>query len=242
MTSSQNLTKLLVVFCAVVGATTHSALAQDTNAYFYIVHAASGRDVSSNTNPEFPIDISANGACIVKGLSFGDLRGPFTAPAGAVAFQISKADSENPCSEPAVFTASSPMAAAGTYVGVVFLDDSNNVFGELFQADLSPLAIGQTKALVINATHDSLSATVTPDPRTDGSGGQFNVAPLTLEVAQPPTGVQYTSVYSGGTNTLEAGPIMIETLPRNVYVYVFAGSASNGSVQLIGPKVIRGVF
>lgn len=233
---------ITVVFCAVVGASTHSALAQDTNAYLYLVHAASGRNVSSNTNPEFPIDISANGACIAKGLSFGDIRGPFTAPAGQVAFQISKANSENPCSEPAVFSAGAPMAAAGTYVGVVFLDASNNVFGQLFQADLSPLAMGQTRALVINATQDSLSATVTPDPRTDGSGGQFNVAAGTLEEAQTPGGVQYTSVYSGGTNTLEFGPMMIETLPRNVYIYVFAGSASNGSVQLIGPKAIRGVF
>lgn len=242
MTRLQDLTKLLVVFWAVVGASAPTALAQDTNAYLYLVHTISGRDVSSNTNPEFPIDISANGTCIAMGLSFGDIRGPFTAPAGTVAFQISMANSENPCSEPAVFTASSPMAAAGTYVGVVSLDASNNVRGQLFQADLSPLAVEQTRALVINATQNSLSATVTPDPRTDGSGGQFNVAPGTLGEAQPRAGVQYTSVYSGGTNTLEYGPMMIETLPRNVYIYVFAGSASNGSVQLIGPKVIRGVF
>lgn len=231
-----------IVFCALVGASTPFALAQDTNAYLYLVHAASGRDLSASTNPEFPIDISANGTCIAKGLSFGDVRGPFAAPAGAVAFNISKANSVNPCSEPAIFIAETPLAASATYVGVVSLDASNNVSGQIFEADLSPLAIGQTRALVINATQDSLSATVTPDPRTDGSGGQFNVAPGTLGEAVPPGGVQYTSIYSGGTNTLEAGPIMIETLARNVYIYVFAGSSSNGSVQLIGPKVIRGVF
>jgi hypothetical protein len=232
----------LVVAGAMLAGLTHSALAQDSNTYLYIAHAAPGRNVSSTTNPEFPVDISANGTCIAEGLSFGEIRGPFAIPADTIAFQISQANVVAPCSGPAIFTASAPLAAAVTYVGVVSLDASNDVIGQLYPADLSPTAVGQTKALVINATLQSLSATVTPEPKTDGSGGQFNVAPGSLGVAVPRTGVNYTSIYLGGTNTLEAGPISIETLARNVYIYVFAGSATNGSVQLVGPKAIRGVF
>jgi hypothetical protein len=233
---------LLVVAGAMFAGLAHSALAQDSNSYLYIAHAASGRNVSSAANPEYPIDVSANGTCIAAGLSFGEIRGPFTIPAATVAFSISKANSETPCSEPAVFTSNTPMAAAVTYVGVVFLTSTNDIWGNLYPADLSPMAVGETRALVINATEQSLSATVTPDPRTDGTGGQFNVAPGAIGVAAPRNGVNYTSVYLGGTNTLEAGPVSIETLSRNVYVYIFAGSATNGSVQLLGPKIIRGVF
>jgi len=233
---------LLVVAGAMFAGLAHSALAQDSNSYLYIAHAASGRNVSPTANPEYPIDVSANGTCIAAGLSFGEIRGPFTIPAATVAFSISKANSEAPCSEPAVFNSNTPMAAAVTYVGVINLTSSNNIFGQLYPADLSPMAVGETRALVINATEQSLSATVTTNPTTDGSGGQFNVQPGVLGEATPPHGMNFTSVYLGGTNTLEAGPVSIETLSRNVYIYIFAGSATNGSVQLLGPKVIRGVF
>ena len=164
----------LVVASAMFAGLTYPALAQDSNTYLYLAHAASGRNVSSTANPEFPIDIKANGTCIAEGLSFGEIRGPFTIPAATVAFQISKANADAPCSEPAVFTANTPMAATVTYVGVISLDSSNEIFGQLYPANLSPIAVGQTRALVINATQQSLSATVTPNPRTDGSGGQFN--------------------------------------------------------------------
>ena len=52
----------------------------------------------------------------------------------------------------------------------------------------------------------------------------------------------FSSIYSTGTNTLQAGPVSIQTLKRNVYVYVLAGSTANGSVQLLGPKIVWGVF
>jgi len=224
------------------GLFTASGLGQDNNTYLYLVHAASGRNSSPTAHPEIPVDISINGSCVVKGISFGEIRGPYSAPAGAFTFQVSTANSIAPCANAAIFSANSPMSAATTYLGVISLDASNALSGQLYPLDLSSIAAGTAKAFVVNATTQNLSATVTSMPTTDGSGGQFSVPAETLKIASPPLGVNYTSIYIDQTNTLEAGPVQIETLGRNAYIYVFAGSASNGTVQLVGPKVIHGVY
>ena len=238
-----NLRRALVITIALGSAMlTGSAQAQDSNSYLYLAHAASGRNISAGTNPEVPIDVSVNGNCIAGGLSFAEIRGPFAIQAATVAFRVSKANAENPCSEPAVFTANSALAATVTYMGVLSLDNSNNITGQLYPLNLTPIAAGHTRAIVINATHQNLSATITSDPRTDGSGGQFPVPAGTIQMGTPPAGLAFSSIYSTGTNTLQAGPVSIQTLKRNVYVYVLAGSTANGSVQLLGPKIVWGVF
>ena len=218
--------------------------AQNDPAYFYLVHAASGRNFSSTANPELPMDISVNDKCVVEGISFGDIRGPYAVSPGKFSFQVSMANSLKPCGNSPIFSGSSSMFAADTYVAVVSLGASNALTGQVYSLDLSSIAPGGARAFVVNATNQNLSATVTSMPTTDGSGGQFPVPAGTLQMATPPLGVYYTSIYLGldQTDTLEAGPIQIETLARNAYIYVFAGSASNGTVQLIGPKSIYGVY
>jgi len=222
-----------------IAATSH---AQDTNAYLYLVHAASGRNFSQTANPELPVDISINGTCVIKGITFGEIRGPYTAPAGTSNFIVSKANSLTPCSNPAIFAAPGGMSAGNAYLGAIMLNGSNALTGNIYPLDVSSLPPGVARAIVLNTTTQNLSATVTGMPTTDGSGGQFSVPAGTLRETAPPVGVYYTSVYLDQTDMLQAGPVQIESLARNAYIYVFAGSAANGTVQLIGPKVIHGVF
>src|SRR5436309_11367142 len=47
----------------------------DTNAYLYIAHAAGGRNISSTTNPEYPLDLSIGGICVAKAVPYGDVLG-----------------------------------------------------------------------------------------------------------------------------------------------------------------------
>jgi hypothetical protein len=134
------------------------------------------------------------------------------------------------------------MSAATTYLGVISLNASNHLAGAVYPLDLSSIPPHRARDFVVNATTENLRATITSTPTTDGSGGGVNVPAGTLQLANPPLGIWYTSVYMEQNNTLEAGPAQVETLARNAYIYVFAGSAVNGTVQLIGPKVIHGVF
>ena len=198
MSLERKITVFLIVGSALIAALPHSALAQDSNTYLYLAHAAPGRNISSSTNPEFPIDVSENGTCIAQGLSFGEIRGPFTVPAGTISFRISKANADTPCAEPAVFTANPRTTAGAAYVGAISLNTSNNITGRLYKADLSPVAVGWARALIVNATNQNLSATVNPAPTTDGSGGQFPVPANTIKAATPPLGFRYSSVYLQG--------------------------------------------
>jgi len=236
---------LLHALLAVVlgsGLVAAASQAKDDNTYFYLVHAASGRNFSSTANPELPVDISINGKCVVEGISFGDIRGPYAVSPGTFSFKVSMADSIKPCGNSPIFSGNSSVFAANTYVAVVSLDASNDLTGQVYSLDLSPIAPFMARAFVVNATGENLSVTATSVPTTDGSGFHFSVPAGTLQIATgPPVGISYLSIYTE-PNILQAGPVQTEILVGNAYIYVLAGSASNRTVQLVGSKRIYGVY
>ena len=217
-----------------------SARAQDSNTYLYVAHAASGRNISATANPAYPIDISANGVCIVKGEPFGAIAGPFTGPAGDYAFDVSIANTGAPCSNPPVFTVSPVSLGAGTtYFGIVTLDASNNVTGQIYPADFSIIPPGHSRVMIANATGQNLTAALKGDTDMDNA---VNITAGTIEEASLVSGRYTGAIYLEGTKTLEAGPTSVDAMSRDFYFYVLAGSASNNSVQIIGPKLIKDVF
>jgi hypothetical protein len=214
-----------------------SALAQDPNTYLYIAHAASGRAVSSTTNPEFPVDVSVNGFCIAKGFSYGDIQGPFSGPAGTYTFFFTKANSAFPCTGELVFSAQVGLNAGATFYGVLSVDGSHNIGGTIFAANLSSVLPGQARIDVINATQATLIASI-----SNASGSPaFSVAPFTLQEGAALPGV-YSASISDTNGFVVAGPINVQFAQRSSYLYVLAGSYADSSVQIIGPKVVNGVF
>ena len=207
----------------------------DPNAYLYIAHAASGRQFASGGNPALPLDIKVNGVCISKGQSFGDIRGPYAAPGASWTFDVSLADSLNPCGNPTLASVTKTFSAGTTYVGVLTLNGSNQLEGLFYTADLSSVQTGRSRLLVANATQSSLTAVLKQGTTTLSS----TVAAGALGSFLPPTGMWMASVESGTTTV--AGPIDVTLLPKNVNIFVFAGSTSS-TVQLLGPKVIYSVF
>jgi hypothetical protein len=209
--------------------------------YLYIAHAASGRNVSASANPAFPVDISANGVCISKGLSFGEITGPFSGTGGTYTFAISAANTGAPCSSPAVYTVTATLNDSSTYFGILTLDSANAVTGQLYAVDLSSIAKGMSRVVIANATDQNLTASL-----KNHEGGQqnasINIAAESMEEATTWSGRYSGSIWLEGSSTSEAGPASVDLMSRDLYFYVLAGSASNGSVQLIGPKVIRDVF
>ena len=215
-----------------------SAGAQDTNTYLYVAQAASGRNISPTANPAYPIDVSANGVCIVKGEAFGQIVGPFTGPATSYTFNVSVANTQTPCSNPPIFTASDISLAPGTtYFGVVTLDAGNNVTGQIYAADFSSIPAGQSRFVIANATGQNLTATLKQQEDLSVDIGAYS-----LQEAEVPSGHYSGSIFLQGTDTLEAGPQSVNAMSRDLYFYVLGGSASNNSVQIIGPKVIKDVF
>jgi hypothetical protein len=234
----RTMTFVVALSCSLIAG---SAQAQNPNTYLYIAHAASGRAISSTGNPEFPVDIQVDNICMVKGQSFGEIRGPYSGVAGTFTFQISEANSGAPCTNPAIFSAGVTFSTGNSYLGIITLDSSNKIIGQVYPLSFSPIPNGQARIMVANATLQGLSATLAFSP-SGAAAGTLNIPASSVSEGAPPTGQFTTSIYLEGTKTLETGPAAVQVENRNLYLYVLGGSATNNSVQLIGPKVIRDIF
>lgn len=158
---------LLVLACAAIPCSAH---AQDPNAYLYVGHGASGRNMSSSTNPEYPVDLSIGGTCVAQGWRFGEIRGPFSLPAGAYVVKVSVANAANPCSEAPVFSAAIGLGAGTTSFGLIGLNSALQISGRIFPVNLSPVAAGQGRVIVVNETADNLSGSIVAGDGTPAAG------------------------------------------------------------------------
>jgi len=230
-----------LVVALACAAFSNSAQGQDPNAHLYIAHAAPGRNISSTTNPAFPVDISVHGTCVAQGVTFGEIRGPFTAAPGSWVVNVSVADFVSPCGGTTVFAATIPLTAGSSSLGIVALNSSNHVTGLIDPIDLSSVPVGQSRIILANTTGDNLTGVL-----TQGDGSVVVVsAPLaagSLLKFDKGAGLFSATVFPEGSTVAATGPQEFNLTSRNVYLSVVAGSTTNDSVQLIGPKEIRGVF
>jgi hypothetical protein len=210
--------------------------AQSNDAYLYIAHSVPGRNVSSTTNPEFPVDVTADGTCIVKGESFGEILGPFSLAAGSVKFDISRANTVSPCSNSPIYSASASLSPNANYFGVLSLNSSNAVTAQLFGPNFSGIVPGWSRVMIANVTGQNLTATLTSNQSL-----YLNI-PANSAVTQNVISGQYAgTVTLEGTTTMEAGPDSATLMSRNFYFWVLTGSATNNSVQIVGPKIVRDI-
>ena len=231
----------LVSACAAV---TYSAHAQDTNAYLYIAHAAPGRSISSTTNPEYPVDISIGGHCVAQGVSFAEIRGPFTQPAGSYAVNVTVADSTNPCGGPSSFSAGVALAAGSTSLGIIEVNSAQQVTGQIVPVNLGAVSAARARAIVVNTTTSSLTGVIYQ--------GDGTLSPLSADVPAGTvsqinvvTGLWNLNFYPLGmseTSPAVEGPTEFEVVSRSVYLMVLIGSTADDTLQLVGPREIKGVF
>jgi hypothetical protein len=227
--------KIPVALFVVLGSVLIVSSAQAQNSYLYVAHAASGRGMSTPTNPALPVDLSVQGICVATGITYGEIRGLYSVPAGAILIQLTMADYSNPCGGPSVFIAAVTLGAGGTYYGILTLDGSGNPAGQIYTADLSPVPVGTSRVAIINASQDSVSATFSAAP-----GAYFPLPAGTLQPFNPLSGL-YTITLVDSNQNLLVGPVNLDIAQGNTYVYVVAGSAAT-NVQWIGPAVVHGVF
>lgn len=208
--------------------------AQSGDAYLYIAHAVPGRSVSATTNPDFPVDVSAGGVCVVKGITFGEIVGPLTIPAGSTKFEFSAANSLSPCSNSPAYSVNVIVSAGGNFFGVVSLNSSNAIVGQLFGPNFSGLVPGWSRVMIANVTAQALTATL-----TSNTSMNLSLPPNSAVSQNVPSGAYTGTVTMGGTNTIEAGPTSANLMSRDFYFWVLTGSATNNTVQIIGPKIVR---
>src|SRR5215469_1207914 len=110
---------------ALLCATMTTAMPASENASMYLVQGIPGRDYSTTTNPQFPVDVLINDeTCYVRRFTDGTIQGPLTFVPGTYDVKISVANSLAPCSNAPVVD-SSVTLDSGQNVSAVFALNSS---------------------------------------------------------------------------------------------------------------------
>jgi hypothetical protein len=127
-----------------VGLLTGMAMAQD-EATVFIVHGIPGIDL--NLDPDLPVDIAVDGACLLTNFKFGEITDALSLPAGTYNIQIKLADLSNPCGGTTVIEADVPFDANEKCTVIAHLTDEGGITASKFTHDLS--AIKRNKARIL---------------------------------------------------------------------------------------------
>ncbi len=213
--------------------------AQAADTTFYVVHGIPGRDVGPQIDPRLPVDVRVNGEiCLVQGLVFGEIAGPFTVPAGRYGVEVSLANTVAPCSNEPVIEGEVRVAGDRFNSVVAALDPEGAPTAYVFRADAKALRDGRTRLV---ANH----AAAAPPVKivVDGKVAIRNLAPGNSEAAVVPSepGAVQLEVQPQGSSETVLGPAAVPTPSQSVVLGFVVGSAASGSLALI-QKVIPGIF
>jgi len=237
-----------IVFASMLPIMASQARAQDASVY--VVHGIPGHDLGASVDPALPVDVLVNNAvCLLKGLRFGEVAGPFTIPAGAYDFKISLANTLTPCSNTAVIDASGVSLAADENASVVaYLTAASEPTAGKFDNDLSPTPSGQAR-LILHHTAAAGAVDITlwrpygPSPRTLKLTGVTNGAQAdayaTLVSGLGSSEPSY-AIYPSGSRSGVFGPESLDLDPQSAYLLYAVGSPRTGTFTVI-KKEIRSV-
>ena len=219
-------TLTLALLCAALT----TVMSASENAYMYLVHGIPGRDYSTTTDPQFPVDVLINDeTCNLRGLTYGAIQGPLTFVPGTYDVKISLANTLAPCSN-APIVESSVTLASGENVSAVFsLNDSGAPALSTFTNNFSTISANSARILFALAA-DSPAVQVILENTTTKKQHTYSVKPGALLNATLPSG-NYTVEVNQGTTTLV--PSTTVDLSSQSATLLFAtGEASNNTVNL----------
>jgi hypothetical protein len=216
------------------------ALAQG---YTYIVHGIPGRDLNPAYSPSFPIDVSVDGACLIKNVLYGNVIGPVSIPSGTVTFLVYQANATNPCSGPPILGARAGISPGQT-ISVVAGETTNHVptLNPLI-VDLDPISLNTGRVVVYHQadapTLDVVGVALTADQTnvTFVDVGLAGIRPGQGKAAVLPTGTTYVGrlTLPGAPEPVYGSPVGVDN--RGVEIVYLVGSTATGSITVIGTVI-----
>jgi hypothetical protein len=211
--------------------------------YTYVVHGIPGRDLGAAYNPSFPIDVSVDGACVVKNAQFGNIIGPIEVLSGTVTFLAYTANATNPCSGPAILGAQAGVTHGQT-ISVVAGETINRglTFNPLI-VDLTPVALNSGRVVVYHQadapTLDVLGAALTADQQNVSLSdiGLTGIARGQGKAAAVQAGTVYLGRvrFPGAAEPSYGPPASVGN--RAVEIEYLVGSAATGSLTVLGTLI-----
>ena len=231
-----------IVAACLVAAAVPAAFAQSATGSFLVVHGIPGRDVGPTLDPLLPVDVLVNGSiCLIHGLNFKEIAGPFTVPAATYDVKISLANSASPCGNSPVIDASVAVGPNSFASVVAALSSSGAPTAYAFANDLSSVNAGGARIIAAHAADA---------PAVDVTLKAPGLAPLVLSDLTPgtegshdlPGNRSYTVAISAtGTTTPVIRPSDLSLPARSVALAYAVGSLSSASLTLL-TKIIPDVF
>jgi hypothetical protein len=235
MKNCVRLTTALALLCVAMS----TAMLASDNAYMYLVNGIPGRDYSTSTDPQFPIDVLFNDEiCYEHGLPFGTITGPLTFIPGSYDVKVSLANTLAPCTNSPLVDSTVTADGAQDVLAVVSLSESGTPTLLTFANVFSAVPANTGRVLFVQAA-DAPAVTVVLTNTTTMKTYTYTANPDALlnESFTPGT---YTVQVNQGTTTLVPATT-IELYSQSVTMLFAVGEASNNTVNLES-KTVRNVI
>jgi Domain of unknown function (DUF4397) len=235
MTNRIRITIALALVCAAMS----TAVYASDSAYLYLVQGIPGRDYSSATDPEFPVDVLINDAvCYVRGLDYGTISGPLTLAPGSYDVKVSVANSLAPCSNPAIADNSVMLEPGKTVSAVLALNSSAAPTLTTFNENLTSVPVNDGRILFALAA-DSGAVQVILENLSTKKLYTYSVSPGQVLSQALPAGTYAVEINEGANTLVPATNIVLSS--QSAALLFATGKASNNTLNL-ETKIVKDVI
>jgi hypothetical protein len=216
-----------------------TAMLASDNAYMYLVNGVPGRDYTTSTDPQFPMDVLLNDEiCYEHGLAYGTIAGPLTFVPGSYDVKVSVANSVAPCSNSPLIDSTVTLDSGKNISAVVALSSTGTPTLLTFTNSFSSVSANDGRILFAQAA-DAPAVQVILQNTTTMKLYTYTVNPgALLDVSLPAD--DYTVEINQGTTTLVPSTT-IDLYSQSVTLLFAVGEASNDTVDL-EVKTVRNVM
>jgi len=229
----------LTLALALLGTALSSAALASDNAYLYLVHGIPGRDYSTATDPQFPVDVLLNDeVCYVHGLAFGTVFGPLTFAPGTYDVKVSVANSLAPCSNSPIVDSTVTLDSGKNVSAVFALNGSGTPTLSTFTNKFSTVTANNARVLFVLAA-DSPAVQVILQNTGTKKLYTYSASPGALLDEPLPAGTYTVEVNEGTTTLVPSTTVVLNS--QSATLLFATGEASNNTVTL-ETKTVRDVI
>jgi len=187
------------------------------------------------------VDVLVNGKiCLLSGLTFGTIAGPFDVPSGTYTVAVSLANPIAPCSNSAVVSGSVTLSDGEFGAAVAQLSTGGAPALGVYAVDVSSVTSGDQRFVTVHAADAPPVVVKVVSTGKTQEKAKFDLKPgqeNTTNAPQAPGWNVSVTVKGGGT----LGPIPLSGGPEALFLSIAVGSAASGSLTVL-EKTIPSVF
>lgn len=199
----------------------------------YVVHGINGRDLGARRS--LPVDVSVNGACAIKHLTFRSIVGPLTLPAGSYDIAVRLVEKGKPaCGGTTAIDAKGIQLPAGANVSIVAhlaAASTPTPTATVFVNDVAPLSPGEAR---ISPRHTANFGAV--DVLVNGKAAFTGVTNGKQGTAVLPPGIARIGI-APASQPMPALQQWLRLKPFTFTAAYVVGTPANGTLEILAQRI-----